>query len=104
MAKRYTRKPKMSVVEATTFEHESEYNNALVEEILSETRDCGCEPRVDVFTYQRWLALGFQVQRGEHGIKLQTWVPVDKDNPDKSKLIPRFTTVFCRCQVKAVEV
>ena len=25
---------------------------------------CGCEPYVDVFTYRRWKAQGFQVQRG----------------------------------------
>ncbi len=36
------------------------------------------KPRENVFTYHAWRALGRQVRRGEHGIKVSTWVPMDK--------------------------
>src|SRR6185437_2604454 len=47
-------------------------------------------PRENVFTYHAWRALGRQVRRGEHGVKITTWVtPRDKRedsaNPDESK-------------------
>jgi antirestriction protein ArdC len=44
-----------------------------------------CEPG-HVFTYNAWRALGRQVRRGEHGVKVCTFVPVtDKDDkPDDS--------------------
>ena len=31
---------------------------------------CGCEPYTQVFTYRRWKAQGFQVQRGERALRL----------------------------------
>jgi len=31
-------------------------------------------PRVNVFTYNAWRALGRQVRRGEHGVKVVTFV------------------------------
>ncbi len=40
-------------------------------------------PRENVFTYHAWRALGRQVRRGEHGVKVLTYVTVqgkeDKD-------------------------
>ncbi len=36
------------------------------------------KPRENVFTYHAWRALGRQVHRGEHGVKVTTWVPMDK--------------------------
>ena len=44
------------------------------------------KPRENVFTYHAWRALGRQVRRGEHGVKVTTWVtPKDKrDESDKS--------------------
>jgi antirestriction protein ArdC len=42
-------------------------------------------PRENVFTYNAWRALGRQVRRGEHGVKVCTYIPVrDKDSPDES--------------------
>jgi hypothetical protein len=32
-------------------------------------------PRENVFTYNAWRALGRQVRRGEHGVKVVTFVP-----------------------------
>src|SRR5207302_7515386 len=35
-------------------------------------------PRENVFTYHAWRALGRQVRRGEHGIRVTTFVPMTK--------------------------
>ena len=35
------------------------------------------KPRENVFTYHAWRALGRQVRRGEHGVKVVTFVTVD---------------------------
>jgi antirestriction protein ArdC len=56
-------------------------------------------PRENVFTYNAWIALGRQVRRGEHGIKVCTFVPMSKRNaetgePEIVGRVPRTTTVF----------
>src|SRR5579862_3036650 len=38
------------------------------------------KPRENVFTYQAWKALGRQVRRGEHGVKVVTFVEMAKEN------------------------
>jgi hypothetical protein len=47
-------------------------------------------PRENVFTYHAWRALGRQVRRGEHGVKVVTYVTVqgkeDKDGVDTNDL------------------
>jgi hypothetical protein len=35
-------------------------------------------PRENIFTYHAWRALGRQVRRGEHGVKVTTWIPMSK--------------------------
>ena len=35
-------------------------------------------PRENVFTYHAWRALGRQVRRGEHGVKVTTFVSMEK--------------------------
>ncbi len=32
------------------------------------------QPRVNVFTYNAWKAKGRQVRKGEHGVKVVTWI------------------------------
>lgn len=43
-------------------------------------------PRENVFTYNAWRALGRQVRRGEHGVRVATVIPVgdknDRTEPD----------------------
>jgi hypothetical protein len=34
------------------------------------------EPRVNVFTFQAWRAVGRHVKRGEHGVRVTTWIPI----------------------------
>jgi hypothetical protein len=42
-------------------------------------------PRENVFTYHAWRALGRQVRRGEHGVKVVTFVTVaGKDSKEDS--------------------
>lgn len=62
------------------------------------------QPRVNVFTYAAWKALGRHVRKGEHGVKVLTWIETDtvKKTTDpktgKTKLspdlMPRTATVF----------
>jgi hypothetical protein len=55
------------------------------------------KPRENVFTYHAWRALGRQVKRGEHGVKVVTFVPMTKKQADGSEeafRAPRSTTVF----------
>lgn len=40
------------------------------------------EPRVNVLTYQAWRAAGRQVRKGEHGVKVVTWIPVTRTEMD----------------------
>lgn len=65
-------------------------------------------PRVNVFTYRAWQAKGRQVRKGEHGVKVLTWVPMTKKDDDtgESKPIgrkPRNATVFHISQTDAME-
>ena len=65
---------------------------------------CGCEPYVDVFTYRRWKAQGFQVQRGEKAIRLplvyqRTETDRQTGETVTTKRMGR-SAVFCRCQVR----
>ena len=67
-------------------------------------------PRENVFTYAAWRALGRQVKKGEHGVKICTFVPMESKEKDletgevkiKTTSRPRMTTVFHVSQTKAV--
>ncbi len=56
------------------------------------------KPRENVFTYDAWKALGRQVKKGEHGVKVCTWIVMTKKDSDGvAQPIgkkPRMTTVF----------
>ena len=68
------------------------------------------QPRENVFTYHAWRARGRQVKRGEHGVKVVTWIAVaektDKASGEvvkKAGRICRSTTVFHVSQTAPVE-
>ncbi len=42
------------------------------------------QPRVNVFTYDAWRALGRQVRKGEHGVRVCTFVECTKTVRDTS--------------------
>src|SRR5271167_1057245 len=56
------------------------------------------KPRENVFTYQAWKALGRQVRRGEHGVKVVTFIDCSKESKETGKKEtlrrPWTTTVF----------
>ncbi len=55
------------------------------------------EPRVNVFTYDAWKAQGRQVRKGEHGVKVVTFVEMSRQSDDgepETWRHPRTTTVF----------
>lgn len=40
------------------------------------------KPRVNVFTFNGWKALGRFVRKGEHGVRLSTVVAAERENPE----------------------
>jgi hypothetical protein len=73
---------------------------------LKEALPCGCEPYQDVFTYRRWKAQGFQVQRGQKAIRLPLiYRREEKDRETGKETVTRRmgrSAVFCRCQVRPI--
>lgn len=65
------------------------------------------EPRVNIFTFHAWKALGRQVMKGQHGVKILTYVPMtkkseDPDEPDSTFRRPKSTTVFHVSQTEVI--
>lgn len=83
---------------ARTFDRKSRSHEMVLAQVAAE-KGCNCAAYVDWFTYRRWKAQEMQVQKGERGIKLTTWVPVKDDDGNVVRTFPRTVTVFCRCQV-----
>lgn len=65
------------------------------------------KPRENVFTFNAWKALGRSVRKGEHGVKVCTWVPMSKKDADGvAQPIgrkPRMTTVFHISQTDPID-
>ncbi|MFH1485876.1 MAG: hypothetical protein ABIH46_07390 [Chloroflexota bacterium] len=64
--------------------------------------DCQCEPYRDWYTFRRWLAQGYVVRRGEHGVKLPAIISVEDEDDEgevRMRTRPGVTVVMCRCQV-----
>ena len=61
-------------------------------------------PRVNVLSFQAWLAMGRVVKKGEHGVKLTTWIPIrpkkgatpamTDSKPPKTRCRPKSVSVF----------
>jgi antirestriction protein ArdC len=55
-------------------------------------------PRVNVLTFHAWKALGRCVSKGQHGVKVTTFIQVRKTEADTGETtgrsMPRVTTVF----------
>ena len=94
----------MNATDAATFQHGRSSTHEMILDLAAQSRGCNCQAYVDWFTYKRWQAQGYQVQRGEKGVKLTTYVPQYKYDDDGNKIpvgtYPRMTSVFCRCQIK----
>tara|TARA_Y100000310_G_scaffold251432_1_gene257948 strand:+ start:6392 stop:7051 length:660 start_codon:yes stop_codon:yes gene_type:complete len=102
--RRRKRRDAMTPDQARTFNTFSGANAAAV----AIARPCGCMPYVDVFTYNRWRAQGFQVQHGEKAVSIPIVKDVPLDDDAAPNTVGKLTTrrimgtskVFCRCQVK----
>lgn len=92
---------RMTPAQATSFNTYSVANAAHVKHSLA----CGCEPYRDVFTYRRWQAQGFQVQRGEKAVKIPVVKNIEREDKDTGEITQHKLlgsgAVFCRHQVKA---
>jgi len=77
----------------------SRYSEANASKVVS-TLTCGCQPYQDVFTYGRWQAMGFQVQRGEKAIRLPLIKEVQDADTEETKRVKGMSFVFCRHQVQ----
>lgn len=112
-------RPKMTAEQARSF---SSFSVSSMTQIL-EARDarsaegvhpnCECNPYEDFFTFNRWIAQGMAVQKGEHALKIATFTETaasrqrresaDVDEETQTRLRPTTACLFCRCQVKAIE-
>jgi len=68
------------------------------------------QPRVNVYTFAAWKALGRRVSRGQHGVKIHTRIPVkapavDSETGEETEATvatrPWVTTVFHVSQTEA---
>ena len=101
---RKAKRAQMTADEARSFDGYSETNTNLLTALL----ECSCSPYLDVYTYARGQAQGFQVRKmdkskGEGAYKLPLYRTVEKEDDEgnvKQVSIPAGNSnVFCRCQV-----
>jgi hypothetical protein len=66
-------------------------------------------PRVNVLTFHAWKAIGRVVKKGEKGIKVTTWIPINEKRDASGKVTrkggarPRTATVFHISQTKPID-
>jgi len=60
------------------------------------------KPRENIFTFQAWRRLGRVVRKGQHGVRVETWIPYRDKKTGESKLRPKATTVFHLTQTDAL--
>src|SRR3990167_26539 len=62
-------------------------------------------PRENVFTFHAWKALGRRVRKGEHGVKVCTFISCSKEIDGQTVIYrrPRSTTVFHLSQTEPVK-
>lgn len=68
------------------------------------------KPRENIFTFHAWQALGRVVRKGEHGIRITTWIPVptrvDRATGEAKPggMMPKSTSVFHVSQTDPLKV
>jgi hypothetical protein len=69
------------------------------------------QPRENILTFQAWKAVGRFVRRGEHGVKVLTWVtakgaaaPADGDRRAGGFRFRKSTTVFHISQTEPITI
>ena len=58
------------------------------------------KPRENVFTFKAWKALGRVVKKGEHGVRVITFIETADKETGQTKKRPWTTTVFHVSQTK----
>ena len=98
-----TKRPAMSPSDAKSFKTFSVNNAAEITSALA-LRGCSCQPYKDVFTFNRWKALGRHVKKGEHGIRLSVMTETEQEDREtgevKTRKVMHRAYVFCACQVE----
>jgi antirestriction protein ArdC len=67
-------------------------------------------PRENVFTFHAWLALGRHVRKGEHGVRILTWIPIGEKRDEAGNVThkagkrPKTAVVFHVSQTEQTEV
>ena len=67
------------------------------------------QPRKNVFTFHAWRALGRVVKKGEHGVRVITWITTEEKRNDagevthRASYIPKTSVVFHVSQTKSPE-
>lgn len=51
-------------------------------------------PRENIFTFNAWRALGRTVKKGEHGVKITTWITAEDKTTGEPYKRATYTTVF----------
>lgn len=66
---------------------------------------CTCSPYEDIFTFNRWKALGLSVRKGEKALRISSFAPTGRTREDAETPIlrPVCLALFCRCQVEATK-
>lgn len=64
------------------------------------------KPRENVFTFNAWKALGRYVRKGEHGVRVLTFIDASKENKETGKIEvtrrPWSSTVFHISQTEPI--
>lgn len=64
------------------------------------------KPRENIFTFQAWRALGRTVTKGQHGVKITTWITCQKKDAESDQDTyrrPKTATVFHISQTAPLE-
>lgn len=103
---RQTKEERAEMCEAALIratERESSGNDQLVIDGFA-ARGIAATPRVDVFVFDAWIALGRCVRKGEHGVQGIVWVgKKDKDGKRTNKAFPRKVYMFHVSQTDPIE-
>lgn len=59
-------------------------------------------PRENVLSFHAWRAMGRTVRKGEHGVKLVTWIDAKQSDTGESRKLARTVSVFHISQTDAL--
>lgn len=89
--------------DARRFRHFSIHNAVAAELACSEG---SCRAYKDIFTFARWRAQGFSVQKGAKGTRIPALVPINSTDEQGNEMVVgnrrKTAVVFCRHQVKPI--